>query len=535
MRIETVHLKSKFKNLENFKIDIAEEAMETVLIGLNATGKSNFLELLVIIFRDLDLERPPKPEHPQPIFDYYIKYKCKDNNVEVSYSQKDGYIFIINWEKLKKKSDFFNNKSNYLPKHVFIYYSGISNRVKDLYSVHEKDYYLDIIKPEASIRKFDTIRPIFLVKNIHASFALIAFYMFRDTEEETMKFLEEELNIHDFSSALFILKKPSWAKPGKTSSELWWAGWLVQRFINDLLKYALAPISTKVEVHTNYKAKETQERLYLYLKDRETFQSLVDEKYNSDKIQLFNALESIDLSDLLCDVRIKVLKKGVNDELSMDELSEGEKQLLTVLGLLKFTKQEESLILLDEPDTHLNPLWKWKYLDFIGKVVQKHNTTQVIFCTHDPLVIGNMDKSQVQLFKRDPNTGKTYAEMSEVNPKGLGVARILTSPIFGLPTILDKNTQEKLNKKRYLQGRLMRNDLNAEEEKEYQVLKNELEEFGFYEDVEDTWFKKYLEEMSKHKIFQQVEFTDEEIKFLNAESESVVKRILENNLNVWDL
>ncbi|KAA6315262.1 hypothetical protein EZS27_034251 [termite gut metagenome] len=80
-------------------------------------------------------------------------------------------------------------------------------------------------------------------------------------------------------------------------------------------------------------------------------------------------------------------KKDVDGELSMAELSEGEQQLLTVLGLLKFTKDDESLILLDEPDTHLNPQWKWKYLDFLNKIVNKPNSTQIIFCTHDPLGI----------------------------------------------------------------------------------------------------------------------------------------------------
>jgi recombinational DNA repair ATPase RecF len=55
MRIDKVHIKTRFKNLEDFQIDIDENAWETVLLGLNATGKSNFLESLVIIFRDLDL------------------------------------------------------------------------------------------------------------------------------------------------------------------------------------------------------------------------------------------------------------------------------------------------------------------------------------------------------------------------------------------------------------------------------------------------------------------------------------------------
>lgn len=69
MRIDRVHIKSPFKNLTDFEIDFDEQSMETVLIGPNATGKSNFFEALVIIFRDLDFGRDPFPE-----FEYYIKY-----------------------------------------------------------------------------------------------------------------------------------------------------------------------------------------------------------------------------------------------------------------------------------------------------------------------------------------------------------------------------------------------------------------------------------------------------------------------------
>jgi predicted ATP-dependent endonuclease of OLD family len=43
-----------FKNLRNFSIDFSQK-LTTVLLGYNGTGKSNLLEALIIIFRDLDL------------------------------------------------------------------------------------------------------------------------------------------------------------------------------------------------------------------------------------------------------------------------------------------------------------------------------------------------------------------------------------------------------------------------------------------------------------------------------------------------
>ncbi len=519
MRIDRVYIKSKFKNLENFQIDIDEKSMETVLIGLNATGKSNFFEALVIIFRDLDLERDP-----EPLFDYFIKYICKGRNIEISFSGIDGYNFLIDGIKVKSRADFFRKKDDYLPRHIFIYYSGISDRLKNLYSEHEKRYYTEIIKKDAKYEKFDRIRRIFLVQNIHASFALIAFFMFKDREQETIKFLKDELKIHDFGSALFVLKQPEWSKVRKETDRFWNAKGLVRRFLEDLWLFSLAPIYNEERVSANYKKAERLNLLYLYLSDKESFQSLVDLKY-TDKIQLFNALESIHISDLLQDVKIKVLKENVDGELAMGELSEGEKQLLTVLGLLKFTKDEESLILLDEPDTHLNPLWKWKYLNYIDHVVKRPESTQIIFCTHDPLVIGSMEKNQVRIFQRT-NTGQTRVIEPDVSPKGLGVAGILTSELFGLSTTLDKETQEKLNRKRYLQGKLNRAKLTKSEIVEYNELKEFLDQLGFYDQTNDQLYNMFLDEVSKNELFQKVEFsTNEKLKIEN-ESKKAIEKIL---------
>lgn len=526
MKINKVHIKGRFKNLKDFHFDFGEHSMETVLLGLNATGKSNFMEALVIIFRDLDLERVPILHKQSEIFEYNVNYTCRDRNIEVDYSIKNGYIFYIDGEKLKSKIQFFKNKNEYLPSHVFVYYSGLSERLRSLYADHKLQQFKKMMAPTSKYEDFKEMPRIFLVEPIHASFALIAFYLFDEREKETIDFLKKELNIVDFGSALFMLKQPNWSKSRKEPDHFWNTGGLVRRFIEDLWNFSIVPMFYKETVRGSLNKRESLNRLFLFLKDKEAIRAFVEMKYEN-KITLFNALCSLHYSELVedQDVRIKVLKEHVEGELAMGELSEGEKQLITVLGLLKFTKDDEALILLDEPDTHLNPLWKWKYLEFLENVVNKSTKTQIVFCTHDPLVIGGMEKEQVRVFKRDADY-KTEVTEPDTSPKGLGVAGILTSPLFGLPTILDKKTQEKLNRKRYLQGRLMREKLNETEYVEYQKLKAELEAYGFYEEVEDKWFKEYLSEMSKLDAFGKAELTESEKQLLAKESTKAAERVL---------
>ena len=46
MRIDKVQIEN-FKNLQGFEIDLDEREMKTVLLGQNATGKSNFFEAVI--------------------------------------------------------------------------------------------------------------------------------------------------------------------------------------------------------------------------------------------------------------------------------------------------------------------------------------------------------------------------------------------------------------------------------------------------------------------------------------------------------
>ncbi len=524
MRIDKVHIKTGFKNLKDFKIDIDENAWETVLLGLNATGKSNFLEALVIIFRDLDLIFNHNRKIAKHDFDYYIKYECRSNNIEIIL-ENGKYSFIVN--SIPETTTVTQNIEHYLPKHVFIYYSGISNRLANLYLPHQKIYYEKIIKPDAKREQFDEIRRIFLAQNIHANFALIAFYMFKDQEEETVEFLRDELNISGFGSALFMLKEPDWAK-GKDfnqgASNMWGSDGLVSRFLNDLLRFSYAPIEYKAKEEITYKKSETQNRLYLFLKEKEDFQDLVDLKYNN-KIELFNALESIHISDMLYDVKIKVKKENVDGELAMSELSEGEKQLLTVLGLLKFTKDEESLILLDEPDTHLNPMWKWKFLDYLDRVVKRKKNTQIIFCSHDPLVIGNLKKNQVQIFKKDKE-GETKVFNPYMSPREMSVSKILTSELFGIPSLMSKKLEDLLNQKRFLQAKISHDELDEDERNQFERLKRYFDRIGFGDDTADSRYNQYLKLTSNYKEFTNRKYTKEEAEELDRIAKEVLDKIL---------
>src|SRR5438309_8394895 len=88
MRIDELRIRG-FKNLSDLCIDFDETSLETVLIGQNGAGKSNVIEALATIFRDLDDQRKRTP------FPYYIKYECKGRHVEIDHWYSDARVEVI--------------------------------------------------------------------------------------------------------------------------------------------------------------------------------------------------------------------------------------------------------------------------------------------------------------------------------------------------------------------------------------------------------------------------------------------------------
>lgn len=527
MRIDKVFIK-EFKNLRDFSIDLDETKMHTVLLGQNAAGKSNLLEALVIIFRDLDLDE-------ETAFNYKIEYQCKDNLLQVIggpwvsgkfqffLGKKKGDQIVYN-DKPISKTLIKKNKEDYLPRYVFSYYSGVSNRLLEHFDKHQVRFY------KALLDGIDAPpRPLFYARQIHSFFVLMAFYAF--TDKKVNSFLNDYLEIVGLESVLFVFKEPVWAKNNKGANpqNFWNSKGVVREFLNELWDASMAPIVHEETVREDFRRSHKQEQLYLYISNQEKLQKIA-KKYGTNT-EFFKSLESTYISDLIQEVRVKVKKQNVNGDITFRELSEGEQQLLTVLGLMRFTKEEESLILLDEPDTHLNPLWKWKYMNLLEDVVQKPETSQILMTTHDPLVIGGLTKEEIRIFQSTNQVDENGEEFQKIetfqpdfDPKGLGVAGILTSEFFNLPSTLDEDTLNDLIERNRLIAKQETKGLTDKEKIDLNDLFNQLSQLGINTTDRDPFYQKFIVALNKRKDFDITESTPEAKKRQDA----IALEILEN-------
>jgi len=484
MRILNLKI-NEFKNLVDFSIEFDEISFTTVVVGQNGTGKSNLLEALTIIFRNLDLGNPPA-------FKYKIDYLCRGNKIRVDADpdrKTNRYIITVNKSKVSYKRFLQLGRQVYLPNYVFGYYSGSSNRMEMYFETHQNRYYKDLIGGRKK-----PLRPFLYARHVHSQFALLAFFYSED--QKILDFLSEHLRIEGLDSVLFVMKEPTWSGKG-ADPRFWYAEGTVQTFLSKLYDLSLAPLRIKQTINLDFRRTKRLEHLYLYIKDVETLRKLADgyliEEHPSPQ-DFFKALESTYISELISEVRIRIYVRNTDGSLTFRELSEGEQQMLMVLGLLRFTKEDESLFLLDEPDTHLNPTWSMQYIDFLKYMLGDQQTSHIIMVTHDPLVVANLEKSQVRIFRRDEKDNLIYVDQPEYDPIKMGYAAILTSDIYGFRSIISPEILNLLDEKRELAIKInpTQGDLSRLKE-----LNQQLDEFDFTNVVRDPLYAPFVRAMSE--------------------------------------
>jgi predicted ATPase len=531
MRLNEVMI-DEFKNLRNLHLDFDDQSPYTVLVGENGAGKSNFIEALTLIFRNLDLDTAAP-------FSYELKYQCRQRDIRVK-AAKDQLPHF--WVRADRHDDYRElsrkrfmdvdqaGRPEYRPAFVFGYYSGPSDRLSTLYEKHRERYYTWIIKSpdqrgHSNITDPNSLRRLFYAETLHGQFALLAFFMEPETgTDDDRSFLREHLQIDGLDSVLFALKRPPWRRRGG-DIRFWNAEGEVREFLSRLYEVALLPARMDRRIAVDLTKNPPVQSLYLFLPTPEALEKVYRQYH--DQYAFFTALESTHLSKLLAEVRtrVRMTPAAGGGEVTYRDLSEGEQQLLLVLGLLKFTARDEALFLLDEPDTHLNPVWSTQYLDFLDRFIhlrERRDTCHILMSSHDPLVFAGLKRSQVRIFRRD-SAGRAVAEVPDRDPRGMGVAAILTSDLFRLRSTLDSETQAILDRQRIL---AMKELLTAEEETELRDIKARLHGLGFNQTTRDPIYEQFVRAWTQQEDpawAHAVELTREQ----QAERASLAERIVQ--------
>ena len=154
--------------------------------------------------------------------------------------------------------------------------------------------------------------------------------------------------------------------------------------------------------------------------------------------------------------------------------------------------------------------------------------------THDPLVINGVSKEFIRIFSHNKVVmGNEMFSFTKViapteDTEGLGIDGLLQSEYYGLPSVLDSETKEKMDKKHALLVKNKYGTITDEEMQKLLELTTDLENMSFSRNIPtDSYYDEYVAAM--HKIYSErpkAKLTAEDIAERNAKAEEILRGLL---------
>ncbi|EQL39325.1 hypothetical protein AN459_12455 [Pseudomonas aeruginosa] len=119
----------------------------------------------------------------------------------------------------------------------------------------------------------------------------------------------------------------------------------------------------------------------------------------------------------------------------IDDLSDGEAQLLHTIGAVRLFGDVESLFIFDEPETHLNPSWRTRYHLYFEKAGQDLVSSQALISSHSPFLISSLHREAVYHFERINGQSNMASPPSETFGASF---EVLIKKFFGLRSAISQ-------------------------------------------------------------------------------------------------
>ncbi len=334
-----------FKNLNDFELDFTDKNGVTILIGNNGSGKSNVLEAISIIFMGLSRKENTSS------FDYTIEYTIEDEIILVE-SNSGSVLTKVSGEEKQLSNE-------YLPTQIIACYSGETDRLWDIY----KEYYFNVNRKKIGIEN----KP-FLYINL------------------------DEIDVHK----LAVIYNEIYETFIENDSEK-----------IDELRGKYETLEVQTTLNSYHKKLVKNNKLMTFIEGitedlKITINSLI-QYYNSN---LPNTKQDFLKYLLNCKSRRLIENFDLNE---INTLSEGEKKLNLMELLLDILAEKNTLVLLDEPDSHIHVANKKKIKELLDKNSDIEN--EVILVTHSPTLAHEFDDQHIAMIHDGKIEDKTKQEV----------------------------------------------------------------------------------------------------------------------------
>lgn len=456
---------SEYKNLKDVYLDFSPKLI-SLFVGRNGLGKSNLIEVLALIFRKLENAEKDTDliNWAAQNFQFEIVYECNKHEITIELRENEQKSKGIELKVSVKLigphfsiiiddfNTFKGTKQLHIPKYIIGYYSGENKRVKEIVKKQEQIVYDQLLKQARNPDKEypDSMRRMFFSENHHAKMILLTLCIYSRVDRY-QKLLNElllkHLNIESVPEFWIKFNNPPWNYDNiggvnkgidhvvaniqdGDKRPFWNIAGKVNRLLTAFYNFQLnisEPVTYPNEGDGKDERAYVREILDFTDLNLEDFSKEVTDVFETP-MKFFDALETTDFIGAYGDIRLRVKKVGTDDLIDYEDFSEGEQQLLTVIGLVLLFGNDDTLFLLDEPDTHLNPKWQRDYVKLLTDFNLDDNNSHILVATHSPLIVQAAEVADIFLFK--PGTDSIVIDNSSHTIHNWRIDQVLASEYF---------------------------------------------------------------------------------------------------------
>jgi predicted ATPase len=144
-----------------------------------------------------------------------------------------------------------------------------------------------------------------------------------------------------------------------------------------------------------------------------------------------------------------LLEDNIGNTVSLDDLSDGEAQLIQIMSAAFIFSRSQALFLFDEPETHLNPSWRTYFHSHLLSAISLGNkadkSSQIFLSTHSPFMISSLKRENVRFFERD-NDGLISMEPAFSQTYGAAFD-VLIKEYYGLRSLISQSVVEDIKQR----------------------------------------------------------------------------------------
>ena len=341
MKLISLKVNSDFRNLKGLKLSLSEQNDTYVLIGNNGTGKTNILEALSSVFSSLLLKTPFE-------YSFSLRYKIGDDSFKVEHDISNGNT------EYKKNGVVVSDGEMVYPNRIVCNYSGEDTRLWDNYYQKPYDDYIKNIKQRIA---YDTLKMVYVDRSMWR-YVLLSMMCARGENQAFDNFLTQKLYI----------------KPEDSVS--------VEMHIDEVKLRSWHDNQVKLLVQTV--AARLNE-----LGSNTSTDITVFNPFDDQPRDLFSKYVGAD--DLIGDFSI-----SYHDGVEAGYLSEGEKKMMVILFILEVLADERTLVLMDEPDSHIHISRKAELNDMFNSMTNRSN----LITSHSPTLTAKFKTDSIIMLDR---------------------------------------------------------------------------------------------------------------------------------------